>query len=135
MSAAAAAQFDDLTRTKGIDILTAQGPGDWPNSFRTSRFVPAVEYLRAQRARRLLMEKMDGLMSQYDAFISPSGGPSLSVTNLTGHPAIALKCGFIDKLPAAIMVTGRLYDEGTMSRVAMAYEQSTRWHEMNPTLT
>jgi len=135
LSAEAAAQFDDLTLSKGIDTLTAQGPGDWPNTFRTSRFIPAVEYLRAQRARRLLMEKMDALMAQYDVFLSPTGSASLSVSNLTGHPAIALKAGFIDKLPASIMITGRLYDEATVCRVALAYEQATRWHEMHPALS
>ena len=135
LSAEAAAAFDDLTRSKGIDTLTAQGPGDWPNTFRSSRFIPAVEFLRAQRARRLLMEKMDALMSEYDAFVSPApNSASLTITNLTGHPAIALKAGFIDKLPAAIMVTGRLYDEATICRVAMAFEQATEWHTMNPTL-
>jgi Asp-tRNA(Asn)/Glu-tRNA(Gln) amidotransferase A subunit family amidase len=135
LSAEAAAAFDDLTRSKGIDTLTGQGPGDWPNTFRSSRFIPAVEYLRAQRARRLLMGKMDALMSQYDAFLSPApNSASLTITNLTGHPAIALKAGFIDKLPAAIMVTGRLYDEATICRIAMAFEQATEWHRMNPQL-
>lgn len=133
LSAEAAAAFDDLTRSKGIDTLTGQSPNDWPNTFRASRFIPAVEFLRAQRARRLLMEKMDALMSQYDAFLSPAPtSASLSITNLTGHPAIALKAGFVDKLPAAIMVTGRLYDEATICRVALAYEQATEWHTMNP---
>jgi len=133
LSAEAAAAFDDLTRSKGIDTLTGQSPNDWPNTFRSSRFIPAVEFIRAQRARRLLMEQMDTLMSQYDAFLSPApNSASLSITNLTGHPAIALKAGFIDKLPAAIMVTGRLYDEATICRVALAYEQATEWHTMNP---
>ena len=57
-----------------------------------------------------------------------------TVTTLTGHPAIALKSGFIDKLPAAIMVTGRLCDGATVCRVALAFEQSTRWHTTNPTI-
>lgn len=134
LSAEAAAQFDDLTLTKGIDTLTAQGPGDWPNTFRTSRFIPAVEYLRAQRARRLLMAKMDDLMSRYDVFISPTSSASLTVSNLTGHPAIAIKAGFVDKLPASIMITGRLYDEATVCRVALAFERSTGWHDMHPML-
>jgi Asp-tRNA(Asn)/Glu-tRNA(Gln) amidotransferase A subunit family amidase len=55
-----------------------------------------------------------------------------AVTNLTGHPAIALKSGFIDNMPAAIMVTGRLYDEATVCRVALAYEQATEWHKRHP---
>jgi Asp-tRNA(Asn)/Glu-tRNA(Gln) amidotransferase A subunit family amidase len=74
-------------------------------------------------------------MSQYDVFLSPApGSSSLQVTNLTGHPAIVLKSGFIDNMPQSIMVTGRLYDEGTLCRVALAYEQATEWHKRNPTL-
>jgi len=135
LNAEAAAQFDDLTRNKGIDTLTAQGPNDWPNSFRTARFIPAVEYIRAQRARRLIMEKMDALMSQYDAFLSPApGSASLTITNLTGHPAIAMKAGFIDNMPAAIMITGRLYDEATICRIALAFEQGSDWDLRHPTL-
>jgi Asp-tRNA(Asn)/Glu-tRNA(Gln) amidotransferase A subunit family amidase len=57
LSAEAAAAFDDLTRSKGIDQLTEQGPGAWPNTFRSSRFIPAVEYIRAQRARTLLCRR------------------------------------------------------------------------------
>jgi Asp-tRNA(Asn)/Glu-tRNA(Gln) amidotransferase A subunit family amidase len=135
LSAEAAAAFDDLTRNKEqLASLTGQSPGDWPNTFRSSRFIPAVEYIRAMRARRLLMQEMDKLMSQYDVFLSPAPGSSLQVTNLTGHPAIALKSGFIDNMPQAIMVTGRLYDEATVCRVALAYEQATEWHKRNPTL-
>ncbi len=136
LSAEAAAAFDDLTRNKEqLATLTAQAPGDWPNTFRSSRFIPAVEYIRAMRARRLLMQEMDKLMSQYDVFLSPApGSASLTVTNLTGHPALALKCGFIDNMPASIMVTGRLYDEATVCRVALAFEQNTEWHKRHPTL-
>ena len=136
LSAEAAAAFDDLTRAKDqLATLTEQGGGAWPNTFRSSRFIPAVEYIRAMRARRLLMQEMDRLMSQYDVFLSPApGSASLQVTNLTGHPALALKCGFIDNMPASIMITGRLYDEATVCRVALAYEQATEWHRKNPTL-
>jgi len=129
-----AAAFDDLTRSRGTDLLTAQGPGDWPNTFRTSRFVPAVEYLRAMRARTLLMQQMDEMMSRCHVFVSQTGGASLTITNLTGHPALCLKAGFVDNMPQALMFTGRLYDEATLLRVALAYERATKWHTMNPTL-
>jgi Asp-tRNA(Asn)/Glu-tRNA(Gln) amidotransferase A subunit family amidase len=132
----AAAAFDDLTRSKGIDELTAQGPGDWPNTFRTNRFVPAVEYIRAQRARTLLMRQMDTLMAKCDVFLSPTSSSSLSITNLTGHPAMCLKAGFVvENQPAALMITGRLYDEATLLRVGLAFEQATKWQGMNPKLT
>ena len=134
LSAEAAAAFDDLTRSKGIDQLTEQGAGAWPNTFRASRFIPAVEYIRAQRARTLLNRQMDALMSKYDVFLSPTGGASLSITNLTGHPAACLKAGFVDGLPQALMITGRLYGEANVLRVALAYERATKWHGMHPPL-
>jgi Asp-tRNA(Asn)/Glu-tRNA(Gln) amidotransferase A subunit family amidase len=126
-----AAAFDDLTRSKDINDPSLN---TWPNAFRTHRFVPAVEYIRAQRARTLLIREMDKFMSQYDVFLSPTGSATLGVTNLTGHPAVALKAGFIDNRPVELMVTGRLYDEATMLRVALAFERGTDWHLKNPTL-
>lgn len=133
LSAEAAAAFDDITRDGRVNQLSGQSPGDWPNTFRTSRFVPAIEYLRAQRARTLLMREMDQFMSKWDVFVSPApGSASLTVTNFTGHPAAVVPCGFINGLPQALMFTGGLYDEGTPLRVAMAFEQATKWHTMHP---
>jgi Asp-tRNA(Asn)/Glu-tRNA(Gln) amidotransferase A subunit family amidase len=132
LSVEAAAAFDDLTRSKDISDKSLN---TWPNTFRTSRYVPAVEYIRAQRARAVVMREMDKLMSQYDAFLSPTGSRSLSLTNLTGHPAIALRAGFLEDSPVDFMITGRLYEEGTLMRVALAHEQATTWHTRTPTLT
>ena len=130
--AEAAAAFDDITRDGRVNELSGQTPGDWPNTFRTSRFIPAVEYIRAQRARTLLMHEMDKLMSKWDVFVSLAGGSSLLATNLTGHPQVCMPCGFIDGLPRSIMFTGGLYDEGSPLRVALAYERATKWHTMHP---
>ena len=127
----AAAAFDDLTRSPGINDPSLSA---WANAFRAHRFVPAVEYIRAQRARTLLAREMDRLMSQYDVFLSSTTSASLGLTNLTGHPAIALRAGFHNNAPVELMVTGRLYDEGTMMRVALAYERATEWHKVHPTL-
>jgi len=133
LSAEAAAAFDDITRDGRVNQLSGQAPADWPNTFRTSRFIPAVEYLRAQRARTLLMHEMEKLMSQWDVFVSPApGSSSLLVTNLTGHPAVVLPCGFVNDLPIAIMFTGGVYDEVSPLRVALAYEKATKWHTMHP---
>ena len=130
LSTEAAAAFDDLTRSKEIHDPSLN---TWPNSFRTHRFVPAVEYIRAQRARTLLMREMNTLMSSYDVFLSPTGSSSLGLTNLTGHPAIALKAGIYNKnVPVEIMITGRPYDEATTMRVALAFERATSWHTMHP---
>jgi Asp-tRNA(Asn)/Glu-tRNA(Gln) amidotransferase A subunit family amidase len=134
LTAEAATAFDDLTRDGGINQLSGQRPGDWPNTFRSARFIPAVEYLRAQRARTLLMREMDKLMQGWDAFVAPTGSASLLITNLTGHPQAVLPCGFINGLPQAMMFTGKLYDEVTPLRVALAYEKATKWHTMHPKL-
>ena len=64
--------------------------------------------------------------------VSPTGSSSLGITNLTGHPAACLKAGFVDGSPLALMITGRLYDEATVLRVALAYERATKWHTMHP---
>jgi Asp-tRNA(Asn)/Glu-tRNA(Gln) amidotransferase A subunit family amidase len=131
--AEAATAFDDITRDGRVNQLSGQEPNDWPNTFRSSRFIPAVEYIRAQRARRLLMQEMDALMSNWDVFVSPAPGSlSLLVTNLTGHPAVAVPCGFPKGLPQSIMFTGGLYDEAAPLRVALAYERATQWHTMHP---
>jgi len=133
LSAEAAAAFDDITRDGRVNQLSGQAPFDWPNSFRTSRFIPAVEYIRAQRARTLLMHEMDQLMSKWDVFVAPtSRTSSLLATNLTGHPQVCVPCGFIDGLPRSILFTGGLYDEGSPLRVALAYERATTWHTMHP---
>ncbi|MBM3750225.1 MAG: amidase [Acidimicrobiia bacterium] len=130
LSVESAAAFDDLLRSRGTDTMTNSS---WPATFRANRFVPAVEYIRAQRIRTLLMREWDTFMSQYDAFIS-SNNAGLAATNLTGHPAIAVKCGFVNNLPQTLMVTGRLYDEAAICRIAMAYEQATEWTNRHPTL-
>jgi Asp-tRNA(Asn)/Glu-tRNA(Gln) amidotransferase A subunit family amidase len=133
LTAEASAAFDDITRDGRVNQLSGQSPGDWPNTFRTSRFIPAVEYLRAQWLRTLLMLEMEKLMSQWDVFVSPApGSASLLVTNLTGHPAVVVPCGFVNDLPAAIMFTGGVYDEVAPLRVALAYERATKWHTMHP---
>ncbi len=133
LTAEAAAAFDDITRDGRVNQLSGQNPGDWPNSFRTSRFVPAVEYIRAQRARTLLVQEMEKLMAQWDVFVSPGlGSSSLLVSNLTGNPAICVPCGFANDRPVSIMFTGGVYDEVSPLRVALAFERATQWHTMHP---
>jgi Asp-tRNA(Asn)/Glu-tRNA(Gln) amidotransferase A subunit family amidase len=135
LNAEAATAFDDITRDGRVNQLSGQNASDWPNSFRTARFIPAVEYIRAQRARTLLMRKMDEFMANWDVFVTPGqGSASLLITNLTGHPAVVTPCGFISNLPQSIMFTGKLYDEAAPLRVALAYEQATKWHTMHPKL-
>ena len=137
------ASFDDATRSGDINqLLNPNGSrSSWPNTFRQARFVPAVEYIRAMRARTILMRQADDFFSKYDAVLEPGTGGTLAMTNLTGHPAMALKCGFTNTpgyangQPRVLMLTGRLYDEGTIARVALAYEQATEWKDRNPSLS
>ena len=134
LDAEAAASFDDITRSGEVDLLeSGTSKSTWPNTFKSSRFIPAVEYLRAQRARTILMRQMDELMSKHDVFVSAGSDSTLSVTNLTGHPAISLKCGMSNNQPQSVMITGRLYDEAALCRIALAYEQATEWKDRHPT--
>jgi len=134
LDAEAAAAFDDLTRGGGLETLSGQAPSDWPNQFRTSRLIPAVEYIRAQRARTIYMRRFHEMMSQWDGFVCTPGSASLTATNLTGHPQVVVPCGFVDGLPQGLLFTGRLFEEGTAMRLAYAYEQATDWHTKHPAL-
>lgn len=132
LNSEAAAAFDDLTRSGGVNQLKGQSPNDWPNTFRVARLIPAVEYIRAQRARTLLIRAMDKFMADWDVLVSPPFGAHLLITNLTGHPQVVVPCGFVNNSPQGLVFTGKLYQEGTPMRAAMAYEQATRWHTMHP---
>ncbi|HZL56382.1 MAG TPA: amidase, partial [Bryobacteraceae bacterium] len=135
LDAEAATAFDDLTRQPGgLEQLSGQASSDWPNQFRSSRLIPAVEYIRAQRARTIYMRKFHEAMDQWDAFVSPTNSLSLTATNLTGHPQVVVPCGFVDGLPQGLLFTSRLFEEGTAMRLAYAYEQATDWHTKHPTL-
>jgi len=132
LNAEAAAAFDDLTRDGGVDTLTGQKDSDWPNSFRSARLIPAVEYLRAMRARTQLMVKMKNLMANWDVVVTPSSSQLLTITNFTGHPQMAVPIGHLNGEPEAVHFTGRLYEEGKMVRAAKAYQDTTGWHRMPP---
>jgi Asp-tRNA(Asn)/Glu-tRNA(Gln) amidotransferase A subunit family amidase len=133
LSAEAAASFDDLTRSGRDSLLTEQGAGAWPNQFRSARFIPAVEYLEASRVRRLLQQDMQALLKDIDVYVSPAfSGANLLVTNLTGHPCIAVPDGFLDNDPASITFCGRMYGEAEALEVARAYQEATPWDEMHP---
>ena len=136
IGAECAAQFDDLTRSNQDDILTRQTKNDWPNQFRTSRFVPAVEYINAQRHRYLLMKDVNEAIAPYDAIICPSRGDGnqSAITNLTGNPVVCVPVGFDKRnnLPMGISFVGKLYDEASILRIAKAYQDVTSWDEAHP---
>ncbi|MSP08628.1 MAG: amidase [Chitinophagaceae bacterium] len=131
-----AAQFDEMTRLNIDDVLTRQAKNDWPNQFRTARFVPAVEYINAQRHRYTLMQKVNEVMQQYDVIICPSKGDGnqSAITNLTGNPVVCVPTGFDKRfnLPTGISFVGNLYDEATILSIAQAYQKATNWEEAHP---
>ncbi|OGG43671.1 MAG: hypothetical protein A3F84_25780 [Candidatus Handelsmanbacteria bacterium RIFCSPLOWO2_12_FULL_64_10] len=131
----AAAAFDDLTRGGAVDAMTERDKSAWPDLFRADRTVPAVDYLRAQRVRALLMRDVETLMEKWDLLIAPAFGPNLTVTNLTGHPALLVPCGFPNGLPRGLTLIGALYDEAAILAVGHAYEQATEWHLRRPDLS
>ncbi len=135
LEAEAAAAFDELTRSGRDKLLTAQGPNDWPNSFREARFIPAVEYVNANRARTLLMQDMAETFKKVDVLVSPTMGAQLLITNLTGHPAVILPHGFRqDGTPASLTFIGNLFGEANLLAVARAFEEATEFQAKHPTL-
>ncbi|MGC6488320.1 MAG: amidase [Planctomycetota bacterium] len=138
LHAEAAAAFDELTRSGQDDQLPGQRAGDWPNSFRSARTIPAVEYIQASRLRARLLDEMHAALAGVDVLVSPThGGPTLTATNLSGHPTLVLPVGRSRReqdggRPNLIALTGRLDGEGPLCRVAEAWQQETDWHRARP---
>ncbi len=136
LTAEGAAAFDQLTLTDQDDSMKWQESNAWPNTFRAAHFIPATEYINANRARYELIQKMDSVMQQVDAYISPAfGGGNLLITNLTGHPSVVLPNGFTEDMrPTSITFVGDLFDEATVLSVAKAYQDATDHHTKHPPL-
>lgn len=134
LNAEAGAMFDELVRTGAINELADKGPNGRANQLRASRFIPAVEYIRAQRVRTLLVQKVNALFETVDVILAPSQSDSVTMTNLTGHPAVVLPAGFVDEMPIALMLTGKLWDEATVLRAARAFESASDWHKRHPAI-
>ena len=154
LTAESAAAFDELTRSGRDKLLTSQGPDDWPNTFRTARFIPAVEYIQASRARRLAMEAVAKVFENFDVIVAPTGSQQLVITNLTGHPAVILPNGFRgddapkppaedngedDNIggpgtPVSLTFLGNLYGEAKLLAFARAYQEATGFHLRHPKL-
>ena len=154
--AEAAAAFDDLTRSGRDKLLTGQTAHDWPNFYRAARFVPAVEYIQANRARMLALESMAKAFQNVDVIITPTYSTQLVATNLSGHPALILPNGFRgDDAPAPITTPegavvsdfggpatpvsltflGQLYGEAKLLAFARAYQEATGFHLQHPKLS
>jgi Asp-tRNA(Asn)/Glu-tRNA(Gln) amidotransferase A subunit family amidase len=133
LTAEAAAAFDELTRSGRDDELTAQGPGDWPNTFRTARLIPAVDYINANRVRTLAMRSWAELFGRVDVVVAPTSSTQLVATNLTGHPAVILPNGFRDDgTPTSLTFLGGLFEEGKVLAAAGAYQRATQFHLRHP---
>jgi len=134
LSAEAGAAFDELTRSGRDDELVRQIEDAWPNAFRQSRTIPAVEYIQANRARTLVMREMDRILDGLDCWVSPSfGGSNLLLTNLTGHPTVVVPNGFASNgTPTSITFNGRLFGESQILALARAYQEATGFHRRHP---
>lgn len=130
-----AAAFDEFTRSGLDDMMTRQTRSDWPNYFRSSRFVPAVEYINANRHRAVLMQTIHKFFTNYDVIITPSfgSGNQSAITNLTGNPAICMPTGLnTQKLPTSITLLGGVHKDAVLLAVAKALQDATDWEEKHP---
>jgi Asp-tRNA(Asn)/Glu-tRNA(Gln) amidotransferase A subunit family amidase len=146
--AEAAAAFEELTLSHKVDQLKVQVPDAWPNTFRQSRFLSAVDFVQSDRLRRKVAKEMARLMSEVDLLLVPSlRDEMLTITNFTGHPSLTLRAGFFQvsearsdwapdpahplprfspprRVPHGVTLIGRLFDEGTLARAGMALERT-----------
>jgi Asp-tRNA(Asn)/Glu-tRNA(Gln) amidotransferase A subunit family amidase len=146
--AEAAAAFEELTLTRGVDQLKMQVPDAWPNIFRQSRFLSAVDFVQADRLRRMVAGEMARLFDTVDLLLVPSlRDEMLTISNHTGHPSLTLRAGFVEvgqarsdwapdpnrpmptfdpkrRVPHGITLIGRLFDEGLLGRVGIALERA-----------
>jgi Asp-tRNA(Asn)/Glu-tRNA(Gln) amidotransferase A subunit family amidase len=134
LSAEAATAFDELTLSGRDDLMTRQAMDSWPNVFRVARFIPAVEYLQANRIRTLLIEDMSRMFENIDLYIAPSWeGNNLLLTNLTGHPSVVLPTGQTREGDwASITFIGRLFDERTILAFAKKYQDASGFSSKHP---
>ena len=146
--AEAAAAFEELTLSHQIDQLKMQVPDAWPNTFRQSRFLSAVDYVQADRLRRKVAMEMERVFSEVDLLLVPSlRDEFLVITNFTGHPSLTLRAGFVEvsearsdwapdpknplpkfspprRVPYGVTLVGRLFEEGTLAEAGIALEQA-----------
>lgn len=130
----AGAAFDEFSRSNKDDELIRQKPGGWPNIFKTANLISAVDYVNANRHRYVLAERFNDYMNSYDVLIMPSLTEiELSLTNLTGHPAVCLPNGFDKKgMPTSVTLIGNLYDEATILTAAAFFQRITPYSNMHP---
>ncbi len=128
-----AAAFDELTRSNRDDLMERS---TWPNSFRTARLIPAVEYIQAMRLRTRVMAATNEALKDIDVLVAPSlAGNLVAHTNHTGHPCVVLPSGFRENgTPVSLSFIGRLYGEAEALALAKAYQDATDFHTKHPPL-
>jgi Asp-tRNA(Asn)/Glu-tRNA(Gln) amidotransferase A subunit family amidase len=136
LNAEAAAAFQELTLTRRDTLMARQVKDAWPNVFRSSQFIPAVEYIQANRFRYLIIQEMAKLMDSIDVYVAPPfEGNNLLLTNLTSNPCVVLPNGFDSTgHPTSVTFIGRLFDEATMLAVAKEYQDATDFNKRHPKL-
>jgi len=146
--AEAAAAFEELTLSGGLNQLKVQVSDAWPNTFRQSRFLSAVDFVQADRLRRKVAMEMERVFSQVDLLLVPSlRDEMLTITNFTGHPSLTLRAGFVEvsearsdwapdpahplpkfwpprRVPHGVTLIGQLFEEGTMGQAGLALERT-----------
>lgn len=134
LSAEAGAAFDELVRSNRDDEMVRQIRNAWPNVLRAARFVPAVEYIQANRQRTRLIRETEALFNNVDVIVTPSfGGSQLLLTNLTGHPAVVVPTGFDERgVPTSITFVGRLGGDADAITMAAFYQTLTTHHKGVP---
>jgi Asp-tRNA(Asn)/Glu-tRNA(Gln) amidotransferase A subunit family amidase len=154
--AEAAAAFEDLTLSHQLDQLKVQVPDAWPNLFRQSRFLSAVDFVQADRLRRKVAGEMARVFSGVDMLLVPSlRDEMLTITNFTGHPSLTFRAGFVQvsearsdwapdpknplpkfnpprRVPHGVTLIGKLFDEGTIMRTGVAMERAFAVSEQRP---
>jgi Asp-tRNA(Asn)/Glu-tRNA(Gln) amidotransferase A subunit family amidase len=112
--------------------LKQQEPGDWPNAFRVASMIPAADYLRAMQLRTKLQRDFAAAMKEFDLYITlPYVGPTVELTNLTGHPSLITRAGMLKGRPKMMEFIGHPYHEQTILQVGHAFEKAmgvqTQW--------
>jgi Asp-tRNA(Asn)/Glu-tRNA(Gln) amidotransferase A subunit family amidase len=144
----AAAAFEELTTSGGVNTLKAQVPDAWPNLFRQARFLSAVDFVQADRLRRRVATEMARVFADVDLLLVPSlRDEMLTLSNFTGHPSLTLRAGFVQvsearsdwapdpanplpkfspprRVPHGVTLLGRLFEEGTVARAGLAMERA-----------
>jgi len=146
--AESAAAFEELTLSGEADQLKVQTYDAWPNLFRQSRFLSAVDFVQTDRLRRRVAEEMARVFSEVDLLLVPSlRDEMLTITNFTGQPSLTMRAGFVEvseartdwapdpsrpipkfsparRVPHGVTLIGRLFEEGTLGRAGLALERA-----------